>query len=111
MLAVSVDVCADELEIVTEVGNRLHVAGLVAPVGALVVEHVSDTVPVNELPGVTVTVDVPLAPGLTAMLPLLERVKLLPLGASQKPLHPAISGVTHSSIHANFPILIAAPLL
>jgi hypothetical protein len=57
-------------------------------------------------------VDVPLEPGLTLMLPLLDSVKLvLPPGASQKPLHPANSVAATSSRCAHFPIFIAAPLL
>jgi hypothetical protein len=110
VVAVRVEVCAVVLLMVTEVGERLQVAGLVAPVGELVTEQVRETVPVNELPGVTVTVDVPLAPGTTVIFPLLERVKLVLLGASQKPLHPASSGAAPNNTHAHFPIFIAAPL-
>ena len=59
--AVSVDVCAVVLELlnVTEAGERLHVAGLEAPEGAATAQA-SETVPVNELPGVTVMVEAPL---------------------------------------------------
>jgi len=81
----------------TEVGERLHVVGLVAPLGEFVIEHVRDTVPVKELEGVTVMVEVlPLvAPGVTLMLPLFDSVKsLLPLGASQNPEQPAMNAVT-----------------
>jgi hypothetical protein len=78
VLAVSVVVCAAVLLNVIEVCERLHVAGLVAPEGA-VTAQVSVTVPVNELPGVTVMVAVlPLVePGLTVMLPLLASEKLV----------------------------------
>jgi hypothetical protein len=113
VLAVSVAVSAVVLLIVTEVGERAHVAGLVALDGVLVIEQVSVTVPVNELPGVTVMVDVPLASGATLMLPLFVMVKLellLPPGASQKSPQPARSGAAASNNHAHFPILIAAPL-
>jgi hypothetical protein len=110
-VAVSVDVCAVVLLIVTDVGKRPHVVGLVAPDGDDVTEQVSATAPVNELDGVTVIVAVPLDPGLTLRLPLFERVKLLLLGASQKPLHPASPVVTASSSHPHIPTLIAAPLL
>ena len=60
----------------TDVGERPQVVGLVAPVGELVTAQVRDTVPVNELEGVTVMVAVLalVAPGFTLMLPLLERV-------------------------------------
>jgi len=97
------------LLMVTEVGERLHVVGLVAPVGELEIEHVRATVPVNEVAGVTVMVEVPVAPGATVMFPLLERVKLVLPGASQKPLQPASSGAAPSNTHAHFPIFIAAP--
>jgi hypothetical protein len=114
VVAVSAEVSAVVVLMVTEAGERLQVAGLAAPEGELVTEQVSATVPVNELAGVTVIVEVlPLvAPAVTLMLPLLERVKLVPLpGASQKPLHPASRGAAPSSIHAHIPIFIAAPLL
>jgi hypothetical protein len=90
------------------------VAGLVALEGDEVTAQLNVTVPVNELAGVTVIVEVlPLvAPGVTLMLPLLESAKLVvPLGASQKPLHPASRGAAPSKIHAHFPIFIAAPHL
>lgn len=80
----------------TEVGERLQVVGLVAPLGEFVIEHVRDTVPVNELEGVTVMVEVLplLAPGVTLMLPLFDRVKsLLPFGASQNPEQPAMNAM------------------
>jgi hypothetical protein len=80
----------------------------------VVTAQVSATVPVNELDGVTVMVEVlpVVAPGASEMLPLLESVKLLlPLGASQNPEHPASSGAAASNRRAHFPIFIAAPLL
>ncbi len=77
MDAVNVAVCAVVLLIVTEVGDRLQVAGLDAPEGELVTAQVRETEPVNELDGVTVMVASPVAPGLTVMLPLLERLKLV----------------------------------
>jgi hypothetical protein len=102
VLAVSVAVWAVELLIVTDVGERLHVTGLEPPVGDVVTAQVSATVPVNELEGVTVTVEVlpEVAPGLlTLMAPLLERVKLVPAGASQKPLQPDRSrGANNTSL-------------
>lgn len=113
VFAVSVDVCAVVSLNVSEDEERAHVAGLVAFVGALVIEQVSVTVPVNELPGVTVMVEVPLASGITVMLPLFVRVKLVLLllpGASQKSPQPTRSGTAASSNRAHFPILIAAPL-
>jgi hypothetical protein len=114
VFAVNVEVCA-VLELnVSELDERLQVAGLGALVGVLVTEQASETVPVNELPGVTVMVEVPLAPGATDMvLGLLESVKLLLLGASQNPLHPdsaPASSVAVSNRPAPLPILIAAPL-
>jgi hypothetical protein len=100
---------------VSEDEERLHVVGLVAPDGEVVIAHVSATVPVNELPGVTVMVDVlPLAaPGLTVRLVgLLERVKLvllLPFGACQKSPQPAKSGAATSINFAHLPIFISTP--
>ena len=112
VVAVSVEVCAVVLLKVSEVEERLHVVGLVAPVGA-VTEQLSVTVPVNELPGVTVIVAVlsEVAPALTVMLPLLVRVKLvllLPFGACQKSPHPASSRAAANN-PAQRPIFIAAP--
>jgi hypothetical protein len=74
--AVSVAVCAAVLLMVTEVGDMLHVAAFVALVGVLVTAQVSATVPVNEVAGVTVMVDVlpVVAPGASVMLPLLVSV-------------------------------------
>ena len=65
VVAVSVEVSAVELLSETEVGDRLQVVGLVGLVGSVVMEQASETVPVKELPGVTVMVAVlPLvAPG------------------------------------------------
>jgi hypothetical protein len=103
-----------ELLKVSEVEERLHIgyAELVAPEGALVTAQVSVTVPVNELVGVTVMVEVPLlaAPELTVMLPLLESVKLvlLLLGACQKFPQPARS-VAAANNPIQRPIFIAAP--
>lgn len=114
VVAVSIDVCAVELLNGIESGERLHVAGLVAPDGELVTEHVSETVPVNELEGVIVIVDVlpEVAPGLTDMLPLLERVKLLvPLGAFQKPEQPVRNGAAATSNRAKSLIFIPNTLL
>jgi hypothetical protein len=113
VLTVSVEVSAVVVLIVTELGERAQVAGLVALEGVLVSAQVNVTVPVNELPGVTVMVELPVAPGLTLMLPLFVKVKLvllLPPGASQKSPQPARSGAAASSNRAHFPILIAAPL-
>jgi hypothetical protein len=90
--AVSVAVCAVVLLIVTEAGERLHVVGLAAPEGEVVIAQVRVTAPVNEFAGVTVMVEAPLAPGLTEMTPLLVRVKLVllpPPGACQKSPQPA----------------------
>jgi hypothetical protein len=88
---------------------------LETPDGALVTAHVSETVPVNELPGVTVMVEVPLLPALvvSVMVALLVSVKLLALlvfGASQKSPQPARNGAAASNNRAHFPIFIAAPL-
>jgi hypothetical protein len=113
VVAVSVAVSADVPVMSTDVGERLHVAGLLALVGALT-EHVRLTVPVNELAGVTVMVEVlpDVAPGLMEMLPPLEREKLVPLlGASQKPLHPARSGRTTRKNPAHLAFLILSRLI
>jgi hypothetical protein len=113
VVAVSVDVCAVELLNVSESEERLHVVALVALVGVLVIEQLSVTVPVNELDGVTVMVEVsPLvAPGATVMLPLLVRAKLVFVlsGSCQKSPQPARSGAAASNNHAYCPIFIAAP--
>jgi hypothetical protein len=91
VVAVSVAVCAVVPLMETDVGERLHVGVLTGFETLVVTAQVSVTVPSNEFEGVTVISDVlPLvAPAVTAMLPPLERLKLvLPAGASQKPLHP-----------------------
>jgi hypothetical protein len=119
VVAVRMEVCAVALLIETEAGDRPQVVGLVAPVGELVTEHVRETVPVNELAGVTVMVEVlPLVPpGVTEMLPLLERVKLLvPLGRSQNFEQPTVNTTTTSEAAANntrahFLAFIAVPSL
>jgi hypothetical protein len=111
VLAVSVAVCAPELLIVTEVGERLHVTGLEALDGDVVTAHVSATVPVNELDGVTVIVEVlpDVAPALTLMVPLLVRVKSEEPTGFQKPLQPISSrGINNANFtHVFDPI--AAP--
>jgi hypothetical protein len=105
VLAVSVAVCAVELLIVTDVGARLQVTGLEALDGDVVTAQVSATVPVNELDGVTVIVEVlpEVAPGLlTLMAPLLERVKSEEPIGSQKPLQPTRSNGAISANPKNF---------
>ena len=116
VVAVSVEVCAAALLIETDAGERLQVAGLVAPAGELVTKHDSEIVPVNELEGVTVTVEVlPLvAPGAALMLPLFESVKLLLVfGGSQKPEQPtakaAMSGTAARNNLPHLPVFIATP--
>jgi hypothetical protein len=72
---VSVEVWALAPLIVTEAGERLHVAASLAAAG--LTAHVKATAPLNPPDPVTLTVD-PLpvvAPGLTVMLPLLLRAK------------------------------------
>jgi hypothetical protein len=112
VLAVSVAVSAVELLIVTDVGERLQVTGLVALDGDVVTAQVSATVPLNELDGVTVIVEVlpDVAPGLlTVMVPLLERVKSEEPIGFQKPLQPARSSGAASANPVHFFNLIAAP--
>jgi hypothetical protein len=112
VVAVSVEVCAVVLLKVSEDEEKSHV-GLVALEGAVVTAQVSVTVPVKELPGVTVIVEVPVVePELMVMAPLLLSVKLvvLLLGACQKFPQPATSGVAASNNRANLTIFIAAPL-
>jgi hypothetical protein len=115
VVAVSVEVCAVVSVIVTEVGERLQVVGLLALEGDEVIAQESETVPVNELDGVTLMAEVLDEPGATVMAPLLLRVKLeLPLpppGACQKFPQPAKSGAAARKSLAHFPILIAAPQL
>ena len=109
VVAVSEEVCAVALLKVSDVGERLHVVGLVAFVGE-VTEQLSVTVPVNELAGVTVMVELPDEPWATVMLPLLEseKLELLPPGGSQKSPQPANS-IAAVNNPAQRPILIAAP--
>jgi hypothetical protein len=117
--AVRTEVCAAVLLIETEAGDRLQVVGLIAPDGELVTEHARVTVPVNELAGVTVILEVlPLVPpGVTDMLPLLERVKLLvPVDRSQNFEQPAANTTTTSeaavnNMRAQFLVFIAVPSL
>ena len=106
---VSVAVCAEVLLIATDVGERLHVAGLVALEGVVVTAQVRVTVPVNEFDGVTVIVAVfpAEAPGLKAMLPLLASEKLVPPpGACQKSPHPASSRAAAGSNRTQIGILM-----
>jgi hypothetical protein len=112
VLAVSVAVCAVELLSVTVVGERLQVTGLVAFEGDVVTAQVSATAPLNELDGVTVTVDVlpDVAPGLpTVIVPLLERVKSLEPTAFQKPLQPTRNRGANKTNFTHFFDPIAAP--
>lgn len=118
VVAVSVEVSAVVPLIDTEVGDRPQVVGLDALDGSLVTVQVRLTVPVNELPGVTVMVAVlPLvAPGATVMLPLFESVKLvllLPLGACQKSPQPerktARSGTAIIKLRVHPQSFIATP--
>jgi hypothetical protein len=107
-----VEVCAVTLLKVSEDEEKLHV-GLVALEGAVVTAQVSATVPVNELPGVTVMVEVPeVEPELMVMAPLLvseKLVLLLPPGACQKSPQPdRIAAAANNP--AQRPIFIAAPL-
>jgi hypothetical protein len=111
VVAVSVEVCAVVPLKVSEDEERPHV-GLVAFEGAVVTAQVSVTVPVNELPGATVMVEVPVPPAvLTVMAPLLLSVKLvvLLLGACQKSPQP-VTNAAAANIPAQRPIFIAAPL-
>jgi hypothetical protein len=113
VVAVSVAVSAVVPVMSNDVGERLHVAGLVAFVGA-VTEHVRLTVPVNELAGVTEIVEVlpEVAPGLIGrLLGLLESEKLEPLGALQKPLHPVRNGMTARKSPAHLACHIVARLI
>jgi hypothetical protein len=114
-VAVKVGVCAVALLKVSEDEEKLQVgySEEVAPVGALVTEQLSVTVPVNELPGVTVIVTYgEVAPWATVTLPLLVRAKpvvVVVFGACQKSPQPARSGAAASNNRAHLPILIAAP--
>jgi hypothetical protein len=118
VVAVKIEVCAAALLIETEAGERLQVAGLVAPEGELVTEQVRATVPVNELAGVMEMEEVlpVVAPGATLILPLLESVKLLlVLGGSQNPEQPTakatINGTAASNGRRHFPVIIAVASL
>ena len=77
MATVRVSVTAEAPVTVTELDVKLHVAGLVAPVGPATAQ-VRLTAPVNPLDGVAVIVDVlpVVAPAVMLMLPLLVRAKL-----------------------------------
>jgi hypothetical protein len=117
--AVSVEVCAAVLVIETELEERLHVAGLEALNGE-VTAQLSETVPVNEFDGVTLMVELPELPALTAMLPLLVSVKSLLFGACQKSPQPArteterptsTDAASTNLRRAHPPMFIAAPLL
>jgi hypothetical protein len=77
VVTVSVAVCAEIPEMVAE-GVTPQVAGLVAPVGAMVTAQERLTAPVNPLEGVTVIMDV------LAVAALASTV-ILPLFASTKP--------------------------
>lgn len=76
VLIVSVEVCAVAPEMVTEVGERLHVAGLLAAVG--LTAQLKLTAPLNPFDPVVLIVAVlpVVAPGLTVMFLLLLRAKL-----------------------------------
>ena len=109
----SVAVIAVVLVMSTDVGERLQVAGLLALVGPLT-EQERSTVPVKELAGVTVMVEVlpETAPGVTEMLPLLDREKLVLLtGACQKSPQPARKGTAKRKSPAHLKRFIAAPML
>jgi hypothetical protein len=122
--AVSVVFCAAVVVNESEVGERLHVGGLVAPEGE-VVTQLSVTVPLNELPGVTAMVEEPGEPlAMAKLVGLLVRVKLVlllpPPGACQKSPQPAKTQTERptstdaASTHfrcAHPSIFIAAPLL
>jgi hypothetical protein len=106
------EVCDDdELLKVSEDDEKLLHEGspeLVAPDGLVVTAQLSDTVPVYELPAVTVMVSVFVDPEDTAMLPLLESEKLPLSGACQKSPQPAISAAAAVK-PAKLIILITAP--
>jgi hypothetical protein len=130
VVAVRVAVPAVVLEIDKEVGERLHVAGLVSLAMLSVTAQLSVTVPVHEFSGVTVMVEVPGVPAATVMLPLLvSAISVLPAGAAQKFLHPERkptamkliprtqmqekpiwSGAAKLRSRASCPKIIAAPL-
>jgi hypothetical protein len=112
-VAVKVGVCAVALLKVSEDEEKLQVgySEEVAPVGALVTEQLSVTVPVNELPGVTVIVTYgEVAPWATVTLLVRAKpVVVVVFGACQKSPQPARSGAAASNNRAHLPILIAAP--
>jgi hypothetical protein len=76
VVIVSVEVCAVAPERVTDVGERLHVAGPLAAIG--LTAQLKLTAPLNPFDPVALIVDVlpVIAPGLTVMFPLLLRAKL-----------------------------------
>jgi hypothetical protein len=87
----------------------------VAPEGEVVRAQASETVPVNELDGVTVMVEEPEEPGGTGLglraelARVKEELPLPPLGACQKSPHAARSGAAASNNFAQLAIFIAAP--
>jgi hypothetical protein len=111
-VAVSAELCDEVLLKVSEVGERLHVGSveLESPDGLVVTAQLSVTVPVNELPGVTVIVSVLVDVDVTSMAPLLpsEKLVLLLFGACQKSPQPPKS-VAAAIKPAQHPILITAP--
>jgi hypothetical protein len=110
VVAVNTEVSAVVLVIETEVGERAHVAAFEAPEGELTAQ-VNVTVPVNELAGVTVIVDVPVEPAVTVMLPLLVRAKLVDVtGASQKPAQPVTRAAAKHIAPANAAFFIRRSL-
>jgi hypothetical protein len=75
VVTVRVEVSAEAPVMLTEVGDRAQVAGLLAAVGLMA--QVRATLPVNPPEGVTLIVDVlpVVAPAATEMLPLLLKAK------------------------------------
>jgi hypothetical protein len=107
------EVCMDdELLKESEAVAKLHwgSAEARAPDAGVVTAQVSATVPVKEVPGVTEMFTLPLLPGSTSTLPLLESVKLLELLEfdCQKSPQPAKSAAAAIN-PAQLPILITAP--
>jgi len=96
----------------TEVEDKPHVGSVALDI-EVVTAQLSVTVPENELPAVTVIVEVAELLRPTRMLPLLVNVKLLLVGASQKPAQPVRKQVKNGAVASNnfvqLPILIAAP--
>lgn len=78
VLMVNTSVCAVVPLMVTDAVARPHVGGSTAPEGEVVIAQVIATAPVNPPYGVAVIVEVlpVVAPGITAILPLLVRAKL-----------------------------------